>query len=398
MRGEIDFVNSIRHGGPQGHRIAAKRFADAKLAMAKGDAAVNLNFTHLVDRAVLQRRQLFRKRSLADLISTRRHVHVQSFMRSHMIIAVAPFIKTNLHRFKVAKDPLGQYFNFQTAMKTFVFALGLRMIRPTVANANTQEQEPNRQRRVSMLEVVSPRRPVIHQHALGQAITAKSGRKLLFYGPGLLVAARLKAQRVTRMIIEHGQRMTTLAVAQSKVAFEIHLPQLIWPFMLKPLVAAGHAVRLPSHPPVSLQDRMRGTPGQRRLFIPLQAPFDLPRTPAILVSNRQHLLLYRWIGPAWRMPRPPRSISQSRGSAFLVSLQPFVSSLSTDPESLTQLAEVAFWLTRQKQKLLSQAHGRTLLPRHVSLLKRFSCHCLLCYPCLRTPVTHVSGLYTMGEG
>src|SRR5262249_27395334 len=28
-----------------------------------------------------------------------------------------------------------------------------------------------------------------------------------------------------------------------------------------------------------------------------------------------------------------------------------------------------------------------------ALLKRSSCHCLLCYPCLRTPVTYLSGLY-----
>jgi hypothetical protein len=78
---------------------------------------------------------------------------------------------------------------------------------------------------------------------------------------------------------------------------------------------------------------------------------------------------------------------------LLVSLTPFVSRLSADPKPLAQFAEIASWLTRQRQKLLSQAQGRTLLPRHVALLKRFSCHCLLCYPCLWTPVTHVSGLY-----
>ena len=135
MSSKIDFEKPVLNRWSQGHRIAAKRFADAQLAIAKKDLAIDLHFAHLVDRSVLQRRQLFRKRSLADLISTRRHVHVQSFMRSHVIVAVAPFIKTSLHRFKVAKDPLGQYFNFQTAMKAFVFALGLRMIRPTVANA-----------------------------------------------------------------------------------------------------------------------------------------------------------------------------------------------------------------------------------------------------------------------
>src|SRR6266550_5586373 len=352
MRSEIDFINSIRHRGPQGYRIAAKRFADAKLAMAKGDAAVNLNFTHLVDRAVFKRRQLFRKRSLADLISTRRHVHVQSFMRSHMIVAVAPFIKTNLHRFKVAKDPLGQYFNFQTAMKAFVFALGLRMIRPTVANANAQEQEPNRQRRVLMLEVVSPRRPVIHQHALGQAITAKSGRKLLFYGPGLFVAAGLQAQRITRVIIEHSQRMTTRAVAQSKVAFEIHLPKLIGPLLLKPLVAALYFVSRRAHSSVAPQNSMHGAPGYRSLRRWWQTPFDLARAPAVSIANQEHLLLYLRGGAAGRMLWPARSVCQVYAARWLAPLQPFVSGLAADPKPLTQFAEIAPRLTGQRQKLL----------------------------------------------
>src|SRR5229473_2690017 len=394
MGGKIDFVNPIRERWPQGHRITAKRFADAKLTIAEKDLAIALHFPHLVDRSVLQGRQLFRERPRARLISTSRHGHAQGLMRPHVIVTIAPLIKTNLQAFKVAEDPLGQYLHFQTAMKAFVFALGLRMIRPTVTNANPQVQKPHRQRRVLMFEVITPGRPVVHQHALRQAITAKSSGQLLLHGPGLLIGATLQAQRITRVIIEHGQRMTTLAVAQSKVTFEIHLPQLIRSLLFKALVAARHLVKLRRHAPVSLQDRMHSALGHRRTSGSLQTPFDLARAPAILIANRQHLFFYGRGGAARRMLRPPRSISQPRGSGLLVSLTPFVSRLSADPKPLAQFAEIASWLTRQRQKLLSQAHGRTLLPRHVALLKRFSCHCLLCYPCLWTPVTHVSGLNT----
>src|SRR3989442_2292178 len=335
MRSKINFVNSILNRRSQGYRIAAKRFAEAKLVVAERDLTVALHLTDVVNSSVLQGPQLFGERPVAKLIATSQHRHPQGFMRQQVIVAVAPLIKTNLHAAKVAIGPLGQHFHFQTPMKTFVFTLSLRMIRSTVVDANTQSLEPNRQRRVLMRKVITPGRPVVHQHALRQTITTKSGGQLLLHGLSLLIAASLQAQRIT---------------------------------------------------------------SQRRLSLPFQAPFDLARTPAILVANRQHLLLYCRFGPTRRMLGSPRSISQPCGSGLLVSLQPFVSSLSTNPKPLTQLAEFASRLICQKQKLLSQAHGRTLLPRHVSLLKRFSCHCRLCYPCPRTSVTYVSGPYTQREG
>src|SRR5207247_3813841 len=99
-----------------------------------------------------------------------------------------------------------------------------------------------------------------------------------------------------------------------------------------------------------------------------------------------------------RMLWSARAIRQAASATLSISLQPFVTSLAADTEPATQLTEIASWLLPQGHKLLSQRHGRTLLPRHASLLKRFSCHCLMCYPCLWTPVTHVSGLYRERAG
>jgi hypothetical protein len=89
------------------------------------------------------------------------------------------------------------------------------------------------------------------------------------------------------------------------------------------------------------------------------------------------------LAAAWRSSRSTRLIRERVVTILSISLAPFVSSFATDSESLTQLSEIASRLICQQQKLLSQAHGATLLPRHVDLRKRFFMPLL--------SVTHVFG-------
>src|SRR5215467_3551795 len=116
MRRKVHIVNAISHRRAQGHGITAERFPDAELSSAESDMPVGLHFPDLIGRVVLDRRQLFSERARTRLITTSRHGHVQSFMRSHVIVAVTPFVKPRLHLPKVSKDSLGQDLDFQTAM------------------------------------------------------------------------------------------------------------------------------------------------------------------------------------------------------------------------------------------------------------------------------------------
>ena len=320
---------------------------------------------------------------MADLITTRRHGHAQSFMRSLVIITMTPLIKTALHAFKVAKAAVCQQLDFQSPMKALVLALGLRMIRPTVSDGNSQPQQPNRQRRMLVLTITSPGRAVIHQHPLRQTITAKSGGQSFFYRGGLLIATGLQTQRIARVIVEHGQRMTALKVAQLKVAFEIHLPQLIRSLLFKPLIATRYLSRRCLHPTMTTQNRMHRTFSHRTLSRGFQRPFNLAGAPASLITNQQRLPFEFRLAATWRSSWSTRLIRERVVTILSMSLAPFVSSLATDSESLTQLTEIAPWLICQQQKLLSQAHGATLLPRHVDLRKRFFMPLL--------SVTHVFG-------
>src|SRR5438128_9099484 len=120
MTSEMDVVDSILSSRLHGHRITAECFAHLKLAVAKRDFAVRLHLANLIDGAIFQRRQLLRERSVAHLITTRRHGHAQSFMRSLVIVTMTPLIKTALHTCKVAKASVGQQLEFQSPMKALV--------------------------------------------------------------------------------------------------------------------------------------------------------------------------------------------------------------------------------------------------------------------------------------
>ncbi len=140
--------------------MTTKRFADSELTVVEKELAIALYLAHLISAAVLQRRQLFRKRALTNLITIGRYLHLQGFVRTPMIVTVTPFIKPQLHTFEVREDPVGQYFYFQAAMKAFIFSLSLRMIRATVTDSDAELQQPDSQRRVLMLTVIAPGDPL----------------------------------------------------------------------------------------------------------------------------------------------------------------------------------------------------------------------------------------------
>ena len=81
MCSEVNIVNSVVSRGSQSYGVAAKGFADPKLASMELNLAALLYFAHVVYGVVLDRRQLLWKTSRARLKATGRHLHVQRFMR-----------------------------------------------------------------------------------------------------------------------------------------------------------------------------------------------------------------------------------------------------------------------------------------------------------------------------
>src|SRR5438045_6969033 len=120
------------------------------------------------------------------------------------------------------------------------------------------------------------------------------------------------------MRMNHGQRMTALLIAQSKVTLEIHLPELVRSLLFKSLIRAHGLVRRVLYPLMTRQDRMHRAFGQRSLASSFETRFDLTRAPAVLITNGQHLLFDGWLAAPRRMLRPARAIGQTRAATISI--------------------------------------------------------------------------------
>src|SRR2546429_896688 len=398
MSTKIDLPDPIGQGGPQGHRISPKRFAEPKGPVVEGNLAVVSNRAHDGLGTIVDVGQDFRKRAGADLITTGRHRHPQSLVGALVIIDLAPQVKAGLHRGVIPVTAALQHFQLQGAMEALFLALSLRMIRATMTDANAQAQQPDGQRGIGMVRVISPRRPVIHQHALRQSIATKRFPQDPLNGLARFIPAGLQTQRIPRMIIRIRQGMATLPIAQAKVAFEVHLPQLIGGHLLKPLPGPmlGRCGRVyASLTPQNLVNRTRG--GNACQTQGLQARLDLPGPPSwMAVPQADNLLFHLAAGPSGRLARPTAAILQTCPPFGSIPLQPPVPLVPTDAKTLAQSGDIHVRLTGQLHKLPTQRHDRHLFPGHGYPPSKISMSLSMCHPCLRR-LSPISPVYTHGE-
>src|SRR5256884_2026638 len=350
MSTKIDLPDPIGQGGPQGHRISPKRFAEPKGPVVEGNLAVVSNRAHDGLGTIVDVGQDFRKRAGADLITTGRHRHPQSLVGALVIIDLAPQVKA---------------------------------------------QQPDRQRGIGMVRVISPRRPVIHQHALRQSIATKRFPQDPLNGLARFIPAGLQTQRIARMIIQNRQGMATLPIAQAKVAFEVHLPQLIGGHLLKPLPGPmlGRCGRVyASLTPQNLVNRTRG--GNACQTQSLQARLGLPGPPSwMAVPQADNLLFHLAAGPSGRLARPTAAILQTCPPFGSIPLPPLVPLVPTDAKTLAQSGDIHVRLTGQLHKLPTQRHDRHLFPGHGYPPSKISMSLSMCHPCLRR-LSPISPVYT----
>lgn len=89
--------------------------------------------------------------------------------------------------------------------------------------ARGNDGEPSLQRTAD----VSPRGAIVDIQGLRQAIAAKGIGQMAPHGGTLLVDACLQTHSIARVIVDHGQWMTTSPDGKGHVALEVRLPQLI---------------------------------------------------------------------------------------------------------------------------------------------------------------------------
>src|SRR5204863_7429238 len=160
--------------------------------------------------------------------------------------------------------------------------LGLRMIGPAMCHPHAEPKQPYRERRERPAAGVAPGPAIVHQHRIRQAVAPEHCSQAFARGPILLRAARLDAQSVTRMVIDHGERMAAPA-RRGEVALEVHLPELVGVLALEPLKRAWMLCRPQielAMPAQNLRDRARRRHNLRA--IALHDTGDLPPAPRVV--------------------------------------------------------------------------------------------------------------------
>src|SRR5262249_50021544 len=249
------------------------------------------------------------------------------------------------------------------AVKAFIFAHGLRMIRPAVAHPDVQTDQPHRQNGVGIGRLAAPRRPIVHDHGVGKPIESKSFGQRLLNRLAFLVGQSFQTQVKARVIVQNAERMGR-ATKRGQRSFEIHLPKTIGylPFEALPV---GLGLRTGLDQSVAMKERRNRTTGGHRFPFSLKKKANLTRSPPRGGLTQTQPGLFGGFSQLSRtVLRAARLIYQTCGSLLSVSTQPLVTALSADTVTLAQFGEAHCSFLRQSHKLLTQRHETNNSPRH----------------------------------
>jgi hypothetical protein len=148
---------------------------------------------YFVFRPILHRRQLFRKR-LTNMVATGWSRHSQGLMGALQVVDSSPAVESLLTVIHVSEGGASHHFGFQGPMEAFIFALSLRMVRPTMTDTDAQSEKPDCQERVGMICVVTPGGAVVHHYAFWQTEAAEVCREPILHRLGPFVPTRFQPQ------------------------------------------------------------------------------------------------------------------------------------------------------------------------------------------------------------
>src|SRR4051794_18908098 len=236
------------------------------------------------------------------------------------------------------------------------------MIGAAVDDADAELEQPYLEPRPALPRRVSPRRAVIDEETIRQAVVAEGHLEPIAHGIAALIGTGLQAQIIARMIVHHRQRMALRFVAEPDPALEVHLPQLVRFRHLEALACRRAAQwRLDTMRPA--QDLMHRGDRRRVDVLALQAACNLAGSPGRMgIADRNNPLLDR----AFRLPRA-RTRTPGLVRNLLIGLptrQPFVPRLRMDSEPAAELPPVSPFLHRKPHELPSLFHNRHLAPWH----------------------------------
>lgn len=283
---EEDVEDAVEARGTKGDGVFVEGGSDFEAAAAEPDIAAELDFTDEITGLVKEGWESLGERSRRGAVAGGGHVELECIMRPLEVVEVAPLIEGALSLGEIREGATSKQLITESAMESFIFALGLRMVRPGVRDVDAETDEPGGQWGEVMIAVATPGRTVIHGHALGQAIETEDRGQPLLHGLRALIGASLKAQSEAGVIVQDSERVAAGLIG-GEVAFEVHLPELIGSRVFEPLEDSMLERLLGVHPSVSQEDLVnRAGRRQTENTEVEQAPAQLASSPGrVLVSQ-----------------------------------------------------------------------------------------------------------------
>src|SRR5882672_7477097 len=234
VRQEQYFDAAVGGAGAQADGLTREGVTHFPRLVAITQPATAIDFAGFYANGIFERGQDFWVGAWTGPVTLHWRFQAQGFMRALGIVNGPPAIKGSLDLGLIAPATAGQHFGLERSMKAFFLALGLRMICPAMTGADAQAHQPHVQGSV-FVSAAAPRRAVIPEYAGGQAIAAKGANHMPLHGGLPLIRARHQQDVVAGVVVQCAQWMAATLV-QSKMTFEIHLPQLIGDRPFKALI------------------------------------------------------------------------------------------------------------------------------------------------------------------
>src|SRR6185312_16709168 len=379
--GEADGIEAVTGFWPDGEAFAPEGFGDFPESAFEADIVFGAGHgAHNLVLAIFDFGQDCGECPRAGAVSLGRHRHADRLMRPLAVIDLAPLIEGALHLRKAVEDVEGEDFLAQRAMEALILAAALWMVGSGVDEVHAQLEKPDPEPGPVPAGGIAPGRAVVHEHGIRQAVTLKGCLQMALNRGFLLVRASLQAGRVTGMVIDDGQGMAALAIAEFDPTLEVHLPEKIGGGLFEPLLRRC-AVSRRNDAAVTGKNGMHSRYRRRFHALAFQASRNLARAPGRMgIANRKDDRFDLCRRPGGARMRTPRAIDQLRPMRT-PTIEPFVARVRVYPEPPAKLAAVGAFQQRQAHKLSSLVHLRHLSPGHgrpPSSQFRATMRCRLC--------------------
>ena len=147
------------------------------------EITLGLHLAHLETGRVLDRRQVLGKRDRTGAIATGGSSQAQRIVRTNQVVALAKvMIELALAVFEGGEVEVAQNFEQERAMEALVFALGLRVISPTMRDADAEPDQPQAEGGEGMVVVGAPGSAVSISIAAGNPLAAEGAGQHAAHG------------------------------------------------------------------------------------------------------------------------------------------------------------------------------------------------------------------------